>query len=265
MQLDEKRIAQTACGHSLLSMHNCANGTTSKNKESCEHSKTIKPIKMPLSLKKKSTTVLVKPNEADKSSKKTKCLPLILIHVCLETEKHLCCSHTRDWADFFQSKSLEALDGFFFAGTLHHQATLLVGTQCILPPPPFFSFRYPFCLLFKIAMYIMRTMPFFPCLGSLWIYSKLTVTGAWLAGSPLKWGAGKANEATLQAHVCTHAHTHMHTHTHTLRQMMLHQEPPQVFCCILEPRVLSLPLFASREVISPFQGFSTSSWRGLRP
>lgn len=53
---------------------------------------------MPLSLKKKSTTVLVKPNEAYKSSKKTKCLPLILIHVCSETEKHLCCSHTRDWA-----------------------------------------------------------------------------------------------------------------------------------------------------------------------
>lgn len=132
------------------------------------------------------------------------------------------------------------------------------------PPPPFFSFRYSFCPLSKIAMYIMHTMPFFPWLGSLWIYSKLTVTGAWLAGSTLKWGAGKANEATLQAHVCTHAHTHAYAHTHIATDDAT-PGAPQVFRCVLEPRVLSLTLFASWEVISPFQGFSTSSWWGLRP
>lgn len=57
---------------------------------------------------------------------------------------------------FFQSKSLEALDGFFFAGTLHHQATLLQGSQ---RGPLFFLFailsvhcpKYP-CILCALCL-----------------------------------------------------------------------------------------------------------------
>lgn len=82
----------------------------------------------------------------------------------------------------------------------------------------------------------MRTKPF-PCLGSLLIYSNRGCEGSLTSWVAIK-GRGKANEATLQAHVCTHAHTHMHAHRHTATDDAT-AGAPQVSVALQNPMFLS--------------------------